>query len=583
MKTPVNTLYILFGLFGLFSACLINPWLGAYYRDPIVNYADVMGSYFVWAIILGTVFLLLGWKIRLSRSDLTINTALLTLSFFLIVLFDRMLLAVVGLPYWIPDQDLHYRHRPSITRVWGQHNPISSLNPREQGKLIHINRHGHHDDDFSRVKPTGQYRGLFIGDSVVMGHGVTKDETFVNQLELLLQKFSSRYESFQMINAGVQGYSTSQERIMMEQSLVFSPDFIAIGFFMNDVTKPFTRVTGATTAPHQLISVLSGSIAPNLALRFMINETGFGRLIQLVRSYGHRRGETDHWSLDIASMSAGEIANDTLINGWRIVLTELEQIYATARSRDIPIVLMIFPGAPQLFEKDLQKPQKTLQAHAHKHNVDSIDFTTLLEEAINREIKQRFDSLDKPLPNEEDMRKVHKLYRNKYYLDEVHFTEYGHREVSLILAQYMNQRLGIELDKNGFFQVLTEAVDDKHLINSVVVPPEPQALFDLGDALKILDMDNWAIDLYRAGIATKSDPIIHAQLYFRIGDIYQKAGYNKEAMSSFSRVAELATEDISLSQQLQARWLQLGAKERAAQAAKNIKRLEPIPSPIMRH
>jgi hypothetical protein len=53
-----------------------------------------------------------------------------------------------------------------------------------------------------------------------MGHGVTSDETFANQLERQLLKASGRkYDHYQIINAGVQGYSTFQEFHVLERSL----------------------------------------------------------------------------------------------------------------------------------------------------------------------------------------------------------------------------------------------------------------------------------------------------------------------------------------------------------------------------
>ena len=42
-----------------------------------------------------------------------------------------------------------------------------------------------------------------IGDSIVMGHGVTKDEAFAGRLEGLLHAYGSGHASYQMINTGV--------------------------------------------------------------------------------------------------------------------------------------------------------------------------------------------------------------------------------------------------------------------------------------------------------------------------------------------------------------------------------------------
>jgi len=54
-----------------------------------------------------------------------------------------------------------------------------------------------------------------------MGHGVSKDETLANQLERLLAGSSKPFTSFQVINAGVQGYSTfREEAVVLEHAIL---------------------------------------------------------------------------------------------------------------------------------------------------------------------------------------------------------------------------------------------------------------------------------------------------------------------------------------------------------------------------
>lgn len=63
---------------------------------------------------------------------------------------------------------------------------IHNWGEKYDNKPIFINQHGFHDDDFPEKKAAGEFRGLIIGDSIVMGHGVTAAETFSNQLERML-------------------------------------------------------------------------------------------------------------------------------------------------------------------------------------------------------------------------------------------------------------------------------------------------------------------------------------------------------------------------------------------------------------
>ncbi len=126
-----------------------------------------------------------------------------------------MVLAFVGLPHRVADSDLYNRHRPYAIRTWERSAAlIDDLSYR--GKILRINRYGHHDDDFAHTKPDNQLRGLLIGDSITMGQQVETSESFANQLEKLLAEYDPNTRTYQIINTGVQGYNTSQERIVLE-------------------------------------------------------------------------------------------------------------------------------------------------------------------------------------------------------------------------------------------------------------------------------------------------------------------------------------------------------------------------------
>ena len=198
------------------------------------------------------------------------NYLLLLTTIFLIVVIDRLLLFYFGLPLWEWDEKLHYKHRPNIVRSW-----ISYGN-----KPIGINEYGQHDDPFPIKKPSKELRILNLGDSITMGHGLTKDETYSKYLETFLLDSLTNYQTVQAINTGVQGYSPFQELEVLKRSLIFQPDFVTIGFCLNDVTEPFAvnKNLGGTGLDYHNVTQ-----SPNKFLSFFLNETGFGRLIQKIR------------------------------------------------------------------------------------------------------------------------------------------------------------------------------------------------------------------------------------------------------------------------------------------------------------
>ena len=182
----------------------------------------------------------------------------------LVYAVDRQLLALYGNPLWEYDSNRHYRHIPGARFEWGE---------QYGGKPIRINRHGHHDDDFPRRKPSGELRIFVVGDSVVMGHGVTEDEAFPNRLEDLLREGDGA-TPVQVVNAGVQGYATYQYVDVVRGSEDFEPDGLLIGFCMNDVIDPLRvrKENGGTGFDyHGILEEASWWRG------YFINQTGFGR------------------------------------------------------------------------------------------------------------------------------------------------------------------------------------------------------------------------------------------------------------------------------------------------------------------
>jgi lysophospholipase L1-like esterase len=415
------------GIACIISSFVMHPWVSKYWRAESVNYRDVMIEYSVWSSVLGALLVGIGMvfvKVN-SRWMGHFVTVFTTVS--LIVLSDRLLLAIFGLPLWVPDAENHYWHRPNVVRSWGS---------GYENKLIRTNRYGHHDDEFPVQKGKDEFRGIVLGDSITMGHGVTYEETFANQLEFLLKAAGQNYGGYQIINAGVQGYSTFQEYHVLERSLIYEPNFIAVGFCMNDVTEPFVvnRDYGGVGIDYH--GVMQSS---NLAARYLVNETGYGRLVQKIRSHSMSKELHRMWSLQDGKHMASHPQNDPRnARPWDMVLSYLGKIHEVAMSNHIPLVLLIFPDTYQLMDKGYQIPQQILKNYAQQAGVEVIDFTPIFEDII-------FDRTVVEFLREHDfsyaeIQRLHEKQIRKYFLDGDHYTPDGHKIVASKLYEYV-QRL----------------------------------------------------------------------------------------------------------------------------------------------
>jgi lysophospholipase L1-like esterase len=336
-----------------------------------------------------------------------LNFGVLFVTLLLIFLADRVLLSRLGLPLWTADPVLHYKHRPGTIRNWG---------PTYDHKPIRINRYGHHDDDFSQDKPFGELRGIIIGNSIVMGHGVTAHETFANQLEAMLRDSVPGYASYQVINAGVQGYSTFQYLEILKRSLPFSPDFIVVGFCMNDITEPYIANTAYGGSGLDYHGILQ---SPKSWMAYVANETGFGRLairlrqrIERSRPSMERLARAETYS--VYRMAQRSETDSVFIAAWARALSDLSRIYQLAESREIPLVLIIFPFVLQLDEESLQPPQRILKRHAEEQGVGYIDMTEIAEQL-----------------------RANGVALEDIFLDKDHYTPKGHGIVAQSLLRYL--------------------------------------------------------------------------------------------------------------------------------------------------
>ena len=328
------------------------------------------------------------------------NILLLLFTISLIVLTDRILLNYFDLPLWEWDEKLHYRHRPNSLKHWESFG----------NKPIFINDYGQHDDSFPIKKGKNELRILNLGDSITMGHGVSKDETYSKYLEALLSGLLKNYQTIQAINTGVQGYSTFQEVEVLKRGLIFEPDIVTIGFCLNDVTEPFVvnkDLGGVGLDYHKVTQV------PNGLLSYLLNETGFGRLIQEIRI---RKLDAKQEKLaelfDVKKMLLNK--NDSTYQAqWNFTLKKLNEIYSICKNKDIPVILLIFPFTFQINKENLTWAQELIINNANENNVGSINFLNIFQQSTGSDTSAI----------------------NLYFLDEDHFTPLGHQVVAQELSK----------------------------------------------------------------------------------------------------------------------------------------------------
>lgn len=121
-----------------------------------------------------------------------------------------------------PALNLINRHAPYFFSLNPEHPEISSQGFRDRERII--------------PKPPGQKRVLVLGDSVAYGLFVSAEQAFPHAMERFWQ---SRGQTAEVINAGVNGYTTFSElKFFQARGAALGSDDVVLAFCFNDIVNP---------------------------------------------------------------------------------------------------------------------------------------------------------------------------------------------------------------------------------------------------------------------------------------------------------------------------------------------------------
>ena len=119
-----------------------------------------------------------------------------------------------------------------------------------------------------------------------------------------------------------------------------------------------------------------------------------------------------------------------------MVLRQMSELYGVAARHGVPVVLVVFPYTFQLTDPDSRVPQQILARHAAEHGVDVIDTTEDLarsvfdDAALVEYLRSRGKGPDEILA-------YHRHRVERFFYDEDHLTDAGHRVVARRLFDYL--------------------------------------------------------------------------------------------------------------------------------------------------
>lgn len=204
--------------------------------------------------------------------------------------------------------------------------------------------HNMRDYFYEPVKPLGVFRMVVVGDSFTFGQSMVFDDAFPKRLERILN-LNVHQPKVEVMNYGVEGYSTLQENQMVREVLTdYHPDFILLEITLNDPQLQPYRVT------HPDFNAKMG--------RFELQ----GKIYRYWKSLGFVVSRIKNWRSHhemkeyYFSLYKGK---DT----WDSFQQALQQMSEITKRQNVPLAAVVFP----LFSYSLDESYPFLPLHKKTH------------------------------------------------------------------------------------------------------------------------------------------------------------------------------------------------------------------------
>jgi len=171
------------------------------------------------------------------------------------------------LPRWVLANVRDRAFTPDARLFW---------RPVKSSAWLHTNAYGMRGEEISRDKPPRTYRIICLGDSITWGFSLIWSRSYPYVLQQKLNNLPIPV-AFEVLNAGVPGYSSLQGRRYLDELWKFQPDCVTIMFGRNDQRR--LRDEGGTL-PDSQVPVLPEWV--NLLRRGLGQSQLFGLLRSLL-------------------------------------------------------------------------------------------------------------------------------------------------------------------------------------------------------------------------------------------------------------------------------------------------------------
>jgi hypothetical protein len=292
--------------------------------------------------------------------------ARIILSVSAVLLLSEVAVRVLGIAPPLRPSTLYTSDDPSIPWKPAPHSSVvGGYGPGEYSYLHVHNSAGFRDREHPEGKAVDTCRILAVGDSYMYGAGAPYEQTFLVQLEHLLNTGRGEKKT-EIIKAGIPRFFPKTERMLLEGYLPrYLPDGILIGFNPNDVGDTIAGIDAVKVGPTGILTSKEGAMLGRLGLFLYAQSSLFRVSWSLFVSQAIARGAGIPYE---RTLETGEGFNEV----WNEIEAEYERMAALSAQYHAKLVIMGFP-LKESWRGTARYPFDRLREWAHRRGIPFID------------------------------------------------------------------------------------------------------------------------------------------------------------------------------------------------------------------
>ena len=203
-----------------------------------------------------------------------------------------------------------------------------------------------------------------------MGWGVSEENTYGQQLEALLNDDSNGKSNFEVINAGVPGWSLDNALAYFQaEGMKYEPDLVVLDLTIaNDINGKSALLAGNDPQP----------------LRWLNDHTYFWPFLQSQMSWAKARAEGRDRvdTIDPPTNAAKYFPLDPKSERWTERWDTILEINRLAKENDVPMVLVMFPLEFQVLDESYSTlPQELFTVRSAEAGIPVLDLLPAFQQA----------------------------------------------------------------------------------------------------------------------------------------------------------------------------------------------------------